>query len=209
MRLIFVGPPGAGKGTQAKALCTKYAMPQLSTGDILRAKKANGTLDAEIGAQMAAGKLVPDEYVIKLIDERFGDADTQNGFLLDGFPRTVPQATSLDTTLGHRGWQLDAVIQLDVDRKLLEERAIFRRTDKTTGQIYHLLYNPPPPGVEVEHRVDDQAEKVAKRLNEYEAMTTALLPFYESRGLLHRVNGEGTPAEVGARIASVLGAVGG
>lgn len=210
MRLVLVGPPGAGKGTQAKVLCQKFGVPQLSTGDMLRAAKAAGTLDPALVAAMANGALVPDEVVIGLIDRRFEEADCQGGFLLDGFPRTVPQAEALGATLGRRGWKLDAVVQIDVQRDLLVERAVFRRSDKRTGQIFHLKYNPPPQDAEphLEHRADDQPETVAKRLNAYEGMTAALLPYYTAAGLLKRVDGVGSPAEVTARLFEVLGVKG-
>lgn len=204
MRIILVGPPGAGKGTQAKVLCQEHGIPQLSTGDMLRAAKANGTLDPELVAAMTRGALVPDEVVIDLIDRRIQADDCKNGILLDGFPRTVPQAEALDKLLSARGWKIDRVLQIDVPRELLMERAVFRRSDKTTGQIYHLKYNPPPPGAEVEHRADDQPQAVEKRLDTYEAMTAALLPYYEEKGLLRRVDGVGEPKDVTERVRQAL-----
>lgn len=206
MRIVLVGPPGSGKGTQAKVLCGRFGIPQLSTGDMLRAAKSSGTLDPELVAAMTRGVLVPDEVVVGLIARRAEAPDCQSGFLLDGFPRTVPQAASLDELLAGRGWSLDAVVQLDVPRELLLERAIYRRTDKATGQIYNLKYNPPPPGAELDHRSDDREEAVAERLDTYEAMTTALLPFYEGRGLLRRVDGVGEPTVVTGRVLEALGA---
>lgn len=203
-RFILVGPPGSGKGTQAKFLCERYGIPQLSTGDMLRAAKKAGTLDPALVAQMDLGGLVPDEVVVGLIAKRLDDADCANGFLLDGFPRTVPQAESLEAELGRRGVKLDAVLQIDVPKDLLIERAIYRRTDKTTGQIYHLKYNPPPPGAELVHRADDQEDKVKTRVEVYESMTTALLPHYQLKGLLRRVDGVGSPAEVTERIQAAL-----
>jgi adenylate kinase len=154
---------------------------------------------------MDAGGLVPDEAMIELIDRRIDEADGKNGFILDGFPRTVPQAEALGRLLESRGRKIDAVLQLDVARSLLEERLIHRRTDKRSGQIYHLVYNPPPPGAELEHRADDRPEAVGKRLDAYEAMTAALLPYYEAKGLLRRVDGVGKPEEVTARVLSALG----
>jgi adenylate kinase len=216
MVIILVGPPGSGKGTQAKVLCERFGVPQISTGDMLRAAKKAGTIDKRHLEIMDSGGLVPDEAVIALIDRRLDDPDCKNGCLLDGFPRTVPQAEALEHVLlrpraregfegGNGKAPIDAVIQLDVPRSLLEERLIHRRTDKTTGQIYHLLYNPPPPGVELEHRADDRPEAVGKRLDAYEAMTAALLPFYEGKGLLRRVDGVGKPEDVTARVLSALG----
>ena len=213
MVIILVGPPGSGKGTQAKVLCQRFGIPQISTGDMLRAAKKAGTIDKRHLEIMDAGGLVPDEAVIALIDRRLDESDCKAGCLLDGFPRTVPQAEALEDVLRKkRGLAsdtsarqvIDAVIQLDVARSLLEERLIHRRTDKTTGQIYHLLYNPPPPGVELEHRADDRPEAVGKRLDSYEAMTAALLPFYEGKGLLRRVDGVGKPEDVTTRVLSAL-----
>jgi len=200
-----MGPPASGKGTQADKLTERYGVPKISTGDMLRAAKAAGTaLGQEAQKFMSAGKLVPDEVVIGLVDERLTQDDAKKGFILDGFPRTVPQAESLAALLEKRGTPLQYVLQIDVSRDLLLERATLRRIDKRSGQIYHLKYNPPPPDAELEHRADDREETVKRRLDEYDAMTAALLPFYETKGLLRRVNGVGTPDEVTARIISEL-----
>ena len=206
MNVVFVGPPGAGKGTQAQIICEKLGVPQVSTGDILRAKKTAGALPADIAATMAAGGLVRDSYVIELIEERTTAADCNGGFLLDGFPRTVPQAMALDAMLAKRQLKLDAVLALEVPRNLLVERAVLRRTDKRTGQIYHLKYKPPPPGAELDTRADDKEEVVQKRLDTYEAMTSDLLPWYEKAGLLKRIDGVGPVEEVTKRVLSALGA---
>jgi adenylate kinase len=206
MRLVFVGPPGAGKGTQAKLVCEKWQIPQISTGDMLRAAKATGKLPADLVAKMAAGALVPDDVVISLIDERTRAADCANGFLLDGFPRTAPQADALGALLEARGQKLDRVVALEVPRDLLIERAVLRRTDKRTGQIYHLKYSPPPPEADLEHRADDREDVVRKRLDTYEAMTAELLPYYEGRGILKRIDGVGTVKEVTERVFAALGA---
>ena len=204
MRLVFVGPPGAGKGTQAKVVCAQEKIVQISTGDMLRAAKANGKLPADLVARMAAGALVPDEVVISLIDERTKEADAANGFLLDGFPRTRPQAKALGNLLLARSQKLDIVLALEVPAELLIERAVLRRSDKRTGQIYHLKYSPPPPGADVEHRADDREDVVRKRLETYEAMTAELLPYYEGLGILKRVNGVGTVEEVTGRVLAAL-----
>jgi adenylate kinase len=205
MRVVFVGPPGAGKGTQAKLVCTRFGIPQISTGDMLRAAKTAGKLPAELVAQMAAGALVPDSVVISLIDERTRQDDCKSGFLLDGFPRTVPQATALGDLLAARGQKLDRVLALDVPKDLLIERAVLRRTDKRTGQIYHLKYNPPPPDADLDVRADDREEVVRKRVDVYEAMTAELLPYYEGLGILRRVDGVGSVDDVSARIVQALG----
>ncbi len=204
MRLIFVGPPGAGKGTQAKVICEKYGIPQCSTGDMLRAAKKEGRLPAELIQKMDAGGLVPDEVVVDLIRQRTEEADAQGGFLLDGFPRTVPQAEALEKMLEGRGQALNGVIALTVDKNLLMERAVLRRTDKRTGQIYHLKYNPPPPDAELEHRADDHEDKVRNRIDVYERMTADLLPYYEKKGLLERVDGVGEVADVTQRVLAAI-----
>ena len=204
MIIVLVGPPGSGKGTQAKVLCKRLEIPHLSTGDMLRAAKNEGTLKQEYVDIMTSGGLLPDEAVIGLIDERTQQTDCAQGFLLDGFPRTVPQARGLDQMLGAANRSVDLVIQLDVARDKLEERLVNRRTDKRTGQIYHLIYNPPPSDAELEHRADDQPEAVGKRLDAYESMTAALLPFYAERDLLHRVDGIGKPDEVTERIFAII-----
>ncbi len=205
MRLVFVGPPGAGKGTQAKIVCARWGIVQISTGDMLRAAKTAGKLPADLVAKMAAGALVPDDVVISLIDQRTKESDAAGGFLLDGFPRTVPQAEALGKMLASRGMKLDVVLALEVPRELLIERAVMRRTDKRTGQIYHLKYSPPPPGADLEHRADDREDVVRNRLDTYEAMTADLLPYYERLGILKRVNGVGNVDEVTERVLAALG----
>lgn len=207
MIIILLGAPGSGKGTQAQVLCKRFSIPQISTGDMLRAGKKARTLDPKILAIMDSGGLVPDEVVIELIDKRIDEGDAAGGFLLDGFPRTVPQAEALASLLARRNREIDRVIQLDVPRSMIEERTIHRRTDKRSGQIYHLLYNPPPPDTPadvLEHRADDQPEAVKKRLDAYDALTAALLPFYQNTGLLRRVDGVGKPDEVTTRVFAAL-----
>lgn len=204
MRIVFVGPPGAGKGTQAKIVCERFHVPQMATGDMLRAAKAEGRLPEELVAKMAAGGLVPDDVVVGLIAARTEEPDAQGGFLLDGFPRTVPQAEALDGLLAGRGQRLDRVLALEVPKDLLVERAVLRRTDKRTGRIYHLKYNPPPPDAELEHRADDHEDVVKKRVETYEKMTAELLPFYEEAGLLSRIDGVGDVGEVTKRIFAAL-----
>lgn len=209
MRIVLIGPPASGKGTQAKVLCDQYGVPQISTGDMLREAKAKGTeLGRKAAGYMQAGQLVPDAVVIGLIDERLDRDDARQGFVLDGFPRTVPQAEALGGLLAKRGLKLDHVIQIDVPRALLVERAVLRRTDKKTGQIYHLKYNPPPPDADLEHRADDREETVLARLDTYDTMTSALLPYYEALKLLRKVDGVGRPAQITDRLRSVLGNVG-
>jgi len=206
VRLVLVGAPGSGKGTQADVLVSRLNAPKVSTGDMLRAALKAGTkLGLEAKSYMDAGKLVPDSVVIGLVEERLGESDAKNGFILDGFPRTTAQADALGALLDRLGKPLDRVVELRVPSDLIVERIIHRRTDKRTGQIYHLKYSPPPPNAELEHRADDREETVNKRLADYEAMTTALLPYYEKLGLLVRVDGVGKPAEVTARVLGALG----
>jgi adenylate kinase len=205
VRVILLGAPASGKGTQAALMSERFGVPKISTGDMLRAALAAGTpLGREAAQYMNDGKLVPDSVVIGLVEERLREPDAKRGFILDGFPRTVPQAEALAALLERLGTPLDGALQIDVPRELLMERATLRRTDKRTGQIYHLKYSPPPPGADLEHRADDQEETVAKRLDQYDALTAALLPHYEQHGILKRVDGVGAPAEVTARIFSAL-----
>jgi len=206
MRVILLGAPASGKGTQAHAVCDRYKIPQISTGDMLREARRHGTaLGLHAADFMTSGQLVPDELVVDLIQERLDRPDTNSGWLLDGFPRTIRQAQIFDQLLEAHSVTLDYVVQLDVPRELLFERAIYRRMDKRTGQIYHLKYNPPPPGAELEHRADDQSGTVLQRLDTYQKMTAALLPYYEAKGLLRRVSGTGKPSEVTARLFAALG----
>jgi len=205
LRLILLGAPASGKGTQAAVLCEKFGVPKVSTGDMLRAALAAGTpLGNEAAGAMNSGKLVPDSVVIGLVEERLQLEDAKPGFILDGFPRTVPQAEALTALLKRLGVTLGVVVQIDVPRELLMERATLRRTDKRTGQIYHLKYSPPPPDAELEHRADDQEGAVKVRLDQYDAMTAALLPHYEKLGLLRRVDGVGSPTEITTRILSQI-----
>lgn len=206
MRIVFLGPPGSGKGTQSEAIREKLGVPQISTGDMLRAARKAGTeLGRAADSFMSAGKLVPDEVVIGLVKERVQEPDAAKGFILDGFPRTVPQAEALSSLLASLDKPLDRVVQIDVPRDLLVERAVLRRTDKRTGRIYHLKYSPPPPDAELEQRADDQEETVKKRIAEYEAVTQVLSPHYEKLGLLRRVDGVGKPEVITARVLEALG----
>lgn len=205
MRLILLGAPASGKGTQAAVLTEKFGVPKVSTGDMLRAALKDGTaLGKEAAKYMNEGGLVPDSVVIGLVEERLTQADAKPGFILDGFPRTVAQAEALDALLKRLGTPLDSIVQIDVPRDLLMERATLRRTDKRTGQIYHLKYSPPPPDAELEHRPDDHEEKVKTRLDVYDAQTAALLPHYEKLGVLRRVDGVGSPKEITARMLSQI-----
>lgn len=206
MRVILVGPPASGKGTQSQILVEQLGVPQVSTGDMLRAARAAGTELGKAADQfMKQGKLVPDDVVIGLVRERLQQPDAANGFILDGFPRTVPQAEALDELLKSLGQKVDHVVQIDVPRELLIERATLRRTDVKTGRIYHLKYSLPPPGAVLDHRSDDHEDKVITRLDQYDAMTAALLPHYAALGLLRRVDGVGKMDEVTQRLLAAIG----
>ncbi len=205
MRLILVGPPGAGKGTQAKRLTGRLGIPHISTGDMLRAAVKAGTeLGRKADAIMKAGQLVPDEIVIGMVEERIQADDAATGFMLDGFPRTRPQAEALDAALAAANVELDAVVLITVDDQVIEKRITGRRSDPATGQIYHIEFDPPPEGVEVVQRADDTAEAVRQRLEKYHRETAPIVPFYEQKGLLKRVDGEAAPDEVTARLLAVL-----
>jgi len=208
MRMILVGPPGAGKGTQAARLVDTYRIPHISSGDMLRAAVKEGTaLGVEADGYMKQGKLVPDEVVIGMILERIARPDCAAGFMLDGFPRTRPQAEALDAALGRAGVSLDAVLLIEVPDALLEERAVGRRSDPQTGAIYHLKYNPPPPEVvaRLVHRKDDTIEAVTTRVQKYHSETAPIVPFYLTKGILKRVDGVGDPDVITQRITAVLG----
>jgi len=205
MRLILIGPPGAGKGTQAKFVCQAYEIPQISTGDMLREHKKNKTvLGLEAAGFMDKGLLVPDEVVLGMIEARLGLDDAKRGFLFDGFPRTVAQAEALENICVKLKLGLDAVVEIVVPDELLVERTCGRRTDRATGQIYHLKYNPPPPGADLLWRDDDKEETVLRRLKEFHAQTAPLIPFYEARGLLRRVDGVGEMSAVTERLLAAL-----
>lgn len=208
MRLILFGPPGAGKGTQAARLLERHpALAHLSTGDMLRAAVAEGTaLGLRADAFMKAGDLVPDSLVVGLVVERLQKPDCQDGFLLDGFPRTGAQAEALDVALAEAGIALDKVVVIEVPDSLIVERITGRRMDPQTGAIYHVKFSPPPAEIagRVTQRKDDTVEAVTARLAKYHSETTPVLPFYEAKGLVVRVDGVGTPEEVSARIEAAL-----
>jgi adenylate kinase len=207
MRMILVGPPGAGKGTQAARLVEHFHIPHISTGDMLRAAVKEGTeLGKKADGFMKAGQLVPDDVVIGMVIERIAKADCKDGFMLDGFPRTQPQAAALDAEMRRVGIALDKVLLIEVPDELILDRITGRRTDPETGTIYHMTFNPPPTAVlgRVVQRKDDTAEACTARLEKYHSETAPIVPFYQDAGLLARVDGNAAPDEVTARILAAL-----
>ena len=208
MRMILVGPPGAGKGTQAVHLVERFKISHISTGDMLRAAVSEGTeLGKQADGYMKAGGLVPDELVIAMVIERIGKPDCIEGFMLDGFPRTRPQAEALDVELQKAGVALDVVLQIEVPDDLIVERITGRRLDPDTGDIYHIKFKPPPADIagRVMQRKDDTEAACRARLEKYHSETAPIIPFYEAQGTLKRVDGNAAPDEVSQRIMQVLG----
>ena len=206
MRMILVGPPGAGKGTQAARLVDSFRIPHISSGDMLRAAVKEGTaLGQEADRYMKAGQLVPDDVVIGMIVERIAKPDCANGMMLDGFPRTRPQAEALDKALADAGTKLDLVLLIEVPDQLIVDRITGRRNDPKTGRIYHVQFDPPPAGVEVVQRADDTVEAVNTRLAKYHSETAPIIPYYQERGVLKRVDGVGEPDLVTERIKAAVG----
>lgn len=213
MNLILLGPPGAGKGTQAKRLEGKHGLVQLSTGDMLRAAVASGSaLGRQAKQVMEAGQLMPDDIIIRMIAERIAQPDAKRGFVLDGFPRTEAQAEALAKMLAEHGRKLDAVIELGVDEAALIERIAGRFTCAACGAGYHDQYQRPKRegvcdkcgGTNFVRRPDDNAETLKTRLAAYRAQTAPIIPYYRSRGLLRRVDGMAAPDEVTRQIEAIL-----
>ncbi len=213
MRLILLGPPGAGKGTQAKRLEDSRGLVQLSTGDMLRAAVASGSpLGQQAKRVMEAGELMPDEIIIDMIAERIDQPDCRSGFVLDGFPRTTRQAAALDEMLARKQAALNGVIELAVDEEALIERISGRFSCARCGAGYHEKFKRPKvDGVcdvcgatEFSRRKDDNAETVAARLEAYRGQTAPILPYYEGRGLLRRVDGMADVDEVTRQVEAVL-----
>jgi adenylate kinase len=215
LRIILLGPPGAGKGTQARILTEKYGIVAISAGDLFRArvKDPNDPLGKEIKAILDAGKLVPDAVTIRMISERLDHDDCKNGFILDGFPRSVVQAEALQEMLAEKGMKLDAVIQMEIDDAKLVERIAGRFTCSACGEGYHDKFKQPKSAGKCDacgavdkftRRSDDNADTVRSRLETYHSQTAPILPFYERLGMLRTVDGMAEMEAVTAQIEAVL-----
>lgn len=212
MQLVLLGPPGAGKGTQAVKLSEKLGVPQISTGDIFRAAVKDGTeLGQKAQKYMEAGELVPDSIVVGIVRERLKEPDCQNGFVLDGFPRTLPQAEALTSVLDSLGRELDAVLYLKLDDDSVIDRITGRRVCRQCGATYHVKFDPPAAegkcdacGGQLEQRDDDKEETVRERLRVYHEQTAPLISYYENQGLLCPVAAEGSIEEVTANLMEAL-----
>ncbi|MBS4535537.1 adenylate kinase [Clostridium sp. D2Q-14] len=213
MRLILLGPPGAGKGTQASGIMNKYNVPHISTGDIFRKNIKEGTeLGKKAKEYMDQGLLVPDELVVNLVKDRLTEDDCKKGFLLDGFPRTVAQAEALDIELNNLGWSLDKIINIEVSKDILVERAVGRRICKNCGATYHVKFNPPKIsgecdvcGGQLYQRDDDNEETVAKRIDVYQNQTAPLINYYKEKAILANIDGYNDINKVFDDIVEVLG----
>lgn len=213
MRLILVGPPGAGKGTQAEVLTKKLAIPHISTGDMFRkALKEQTLLGMEAKGYMDAGQLVPDSVTIGIVKERLAQSDCADGFLLDGFPRTIPQADALEVTLSELGVKLDGVINIQVDHSELLARLTGRRVCSACGATYHVISNPSRAGDKCQgcqavliQRSDDTEATVGNRLNVYNQQTAPLVEYYQKKGILLNIDGSEAVEKVTSQILKKLG----
>ena len=213
MKIIMLGAPGAGKGTQAKMIAEKYSIPHVSTGDIFRANIKNNTeLGKQAKAYMDKGELVPDELTVKILLDRVAQEDCKNGYVLDGFPRTIPQAEVLDEALTKLGESIDYAINVDVPDENIVKRMSGRRACVTCGATYHIEHVPPKKegicdacGSELILRDDDKPETVLNRLNVYHAQTQPLIDFYTAKGVLKDVDGTQDMMDVFGAITNVLG----
>ena len=212
MDIILLGPPGSGKGTQAQKMVERYHIPQISTGDILRgAVKEQTPLGVEAKGYMDQGKLVPDEVVVGIVRERLKESDCKGGFILDGFPRTVPQAEALDSTLAGMQRAIDHVVSVEVPNEELIKRLTGRRTCRNCGAMYHIIFDPPAKegvcdrcGGELYQRDDDQEETIKARLQVYEEQTAPLIAYYRGKGLLRAIDGVGAIEEIFQNIVQAI-----
>ena len=215
MRIVLLGAPGSGKGTQAKFIMDKYGIPQISTGDLLRNAVAAGTeLGKKAKAIMEAGELVSDELVLGIIRDRLSEADTDKGFILDGFPRNTAQAVALDALLEEENKPLQAAIYFEVDFELIVKRITGRRSCPKSGAIYNIYFSPPKQegicdisGEKLVHRADDNEETVRNRLNVYQEQTAPLIALYEEKGIMKSLSGEGDINEINDRVSAILNAM--
>lgn len=213
MNIMLFGAPGAGKGTQAKYIIEKYGIPQISTGDMLRAAVSAGTpMGLEAKACMESGKLVSDEIIVGIIKDRLAMEDCKKGFILDGFPRTLSQAKSLEKLMKEMNISLDKVISLNVPDSLIVGRVVGRRVCKSCGGSFHIEFNPSDKdgicdfcGEALVQRKDDNAETVAKRLAEYHSQTAPLFDFYKERGVMEEIDGTKGIKEITKDIFEILG----
>ena len=214
MKIVMLGAPGAGKGTQAKMIASKYQIPHISTGDIFRANIKNGTeLGKKVKSYMDQGLLVPDELTVDLVIDRLANDDCKNGYILDGFPRTIPQAEALDAALAKLGEKMDYAIDVDVPDENIVSRMSGRRACTGCGATYHIVYNPSKKGDCCEVcgeklilRDDDKPETVQKRLNVYHEQTQPLIDYYTKQGILKAVDGTQDMNDVFTAITNILGA---
>jgi len=212
MNLILLGPPGSGKGTQAQLLVNRYHIPQISTGDILReAVRKETALGKEAKRFMEKGQLVPDEVIIGIIEGRLKDSDCHSGFILDGFPRTIPQAEALQTILQKMERTLDHVIHIEVEIEELVRRLTGRRTCRSCGAMYHIIFSPPKKeeicdrcGGPLYQREDDREETIRMRLKEYERQTAPLIQYYKEKSLLRSINGIGSQSQIFDRVGQAI-----
>ncbi len=205
MKIVLLGPPGAGKGTQAEFIINHFNIPQISTGDILRENvKNNSELGIEAKLYMDKGELVPDNIVINIIKDRIQKEDCQSGYILDGFPRTLHQAKALDEAI--QPDRIDCVIYIYVDETTVIERLSLRRVSKKTGAIYHLKFNPPPPeeGEEVFQRDDDKEDVIKNRLQVYNQQTEPLINYYKEKNILFEVDGTKTVDLIKQEIQKIM-----